>query len=145
VKPLLSISCFALVGLLSAQQPPPLPPESTPKDVRDFIRTAAEALTNKDATDFLDRFDGKMPGFDTLNFYIQALVTHDAVLSSIEIVTDKSEDKDDRKQRAMLLDWILTIDSDRSRRQLVNVRIERQGKKWKFTSLDPVDFFKPPS
>ena len=123
-----------------AQPPPPLPPEATPKPVRDLIRSAAEALSNKDATGFLDHFDSKMPGYQMLDFYIQAIAARDSVVSTVEIVMDKG----DEPQRMLELDWILVIDSDRSRRAIVKVAVERQGKKWKFTSLDPIDFFMPP-
>ena len=130
---------FTVIALL-AQKPPALPPDATPKDVRDFIRTTAELLTNKDAVGFLDRFDGKMAGYETLSLYIQALTARNTLLSSIEIVTDKG----DNQQRAMDLDWTLTVDDNRQDRQIVKVRIEKQGKKWKLTSLEPLDFFKPP-
>ena len=132
----LLFSSFALL----AQKPPALPPDATPQDVRDFIRGTAEALTNKDATAFLDHFDGKMPEFETLSLYVQSLAARNAVISSIEIVADKG----DNQQRSMDLDWTLTVDDNRQDRQIVKVRIEKQGKKWKITSLEPLDFFRPP-
>lgn len=129
----LLLLCLPLLG-----QPPK---ESTPKDVRDFIRTTADALSNKDPRDFLARFDGKMPGYDTLNYDIEGLTARDQVLSVIEIVSDTG----DEAERTMELDWILTVDTERPRRQVVKVKIEKQGKKWKFTSLEPIDFFQPPA
>ena len=126
---------------LQAQAPPPSPRDPTPKDVRDFIRTTADALTNRDSRDFLSRFDGKMPGFDTLNYEIEALTARDQVLSVIEIVSDVG----DEAERTMQIDWILTVDTERPRRQVVKVKIEKHGKKWTVTSLEPIEFFKPPA
>jgi hypothetical protein len=136
---LFALSCWPLLSLPAFSQPA-LPPDPTPKDVRDLIRATADALTNKDTRDFLGRFDAKMPGYETLNYYVEALAARDVILSSIEIYTDQGDDR----QRTMELDWILNVDSERARRAFVKVRIEKQGKKWKFVSLEPVDFFKPP-
>jgi hypothetical protein len=125
------VACFSL-----AAQPPA---ETTPKDVQSFLRETADDLTNKDSSAFLDRFDPKMPGFQTLHYEIEGLLARPEVTSVIEIVTDKG----DNQRRELALDWILTIDTDGPRRQVVKIAMERQGKKWKITALDPVDFFKP--
>jgi hypothetical protein len=117
------------------------PAETTPKDVRDFIRETADDLTNKDTRGFLDRFDPKLPGYETLHYEIEGLVARPDVTCSIEIVA--GTDHGDNQQRALQLDWILYVETDRPRRQIVKVTIEKQGKKWKITALDPIEFFKP--
>ena len=134
---------FSVIGLPLLAQPP-LPPEPTPKDVRDFILATADALTNKDVRDFLDKFDPKMPGYEELHYNLEALAARDSVLSSIEIPADKADTSGDKPHHTLQLDWTLTIDSERPNRKLVKVTIEKQGRKWKFTSLEPIDFFKPP-
>lgn len=123
-------------SLVALGQPPA---EETPKDVLDLFRTAAEALADKDPTNFLDKFDRKMPGFDTLHDEVFALLDHSEVSSELEIVSDEG----DGQKRALQLDWVLQVDEDQPRRQIVKCRIERQGKKWKIVSIEPVDFFRP--
>jgi len=80
-----------------------------------------------------------MPGYETLHYEVEGLAARDAIVCTIEIVTNKG----DEKRRTMDLDWILIVDSEPSQRKIVKVAIERQGKKWKITALDPVEFFKP--
>ena len=123
-------------ALIALGQPPA---EETPKDVLDLFRTAVEALADKDPTAFLDKFDRKMPGYDTLHDEVFALLDHSEVSSEVEIVSDEG----DAQKRALQLDWVLSIDEDQPRRQIVKCHIERQGKKWKITSLEPVEFFQP--
>jgi hypothetical protein len=139
------MALLASAGALLAQKPPVIPPDAVPKDIQDMIRATAEALQNKDVQGFLDRFDGKMPGFEMLHYYLEGLAARDSVLSSIEIVTDKADKDSDGQRRTLQLDWTMNIDSERTRREIVKVTVEKQGKKWKFTSLEPVDFFKPPA
>jgi hypothetical protein len=125
---LFSSAAFAL-----AQAPMPQP--DLPKDVLDLFRTAAEALADKDAAGFMGKFDSKMPGYTTLRDEIVELLNRSDVSSTFEIVTDEGG--------AVQLDWTLQIDEDQPRRQILKFRIERQGKKWKIVSLEPIEFFKP--
>jgi hypothetical protein len=115
------------------------PPADTPKEVVDLFRTAVEALADKDSAAFLDKFDRNMPAYNTLHDEILALLDHSEVGSDVEIVTDEG----DAQRRTVQLDWLLRIDDDQPRRQIVRCRIERQGKKWKITSIEPVEFFQP--
>jgi hypothetical protein len=117
------------------------PPADTPKDVVDLFRTAAEALADKDSAAFLDKFDRNMPAYNALHDEVLALLDHSEVGSDVEIVSDEG----DAQKRAVQLDWLLRIDEDQPRRQVIKCRIERQGKKWKITSLEPVEFFQPPA
>ncbi len=110
-----------------------------------MIRVTAEALQNKDVAGFLERFDGKMPGYEMLHYYLEGLAARDSVLSSIEIATDKADKDSDGQRHILQLHWILNVDSERLRNEIVKVTVEKQGKKWRFTSLEPVDFFKPPA
>lgn len=119
---------------LRAQEPPP---QDAPKAVLDFFRTAAEALADKDASAFLEHFDSKMFGYDTLASEIRSLVERSDLESSIEIVADSG----DEHKRMIQLDWLLRIDQDLPKRQIVKCTIEKQGRKWKITSFVPVDFF----
>jgi hypothetical protein len=136
---------FSMAGALFAQRAPALPAEATPKEVRELVRVAAEALQNKDVQDFLDHCDGKMAGYEMLHYYLEGLAARDSVISTIEIVSDKADSESDGQRHMLVLDWTLNVDSEPLRRGVVKVTIEKQGRKWKFTALDPVDFFKPPA
>ena len=131
-------ACPAIAIAFFTLQAQDLPPQDAPKDVLDFFRTAAEALADKDASAFLEHFDVKMTSYETLSSEVQALLERSEVASSIEVVEDHGDD-----QKHMLqLDWLLRIDMDLPRRQIVKCTIEKQGRKWKITVFDPVDFFK---
>lgn len=127
---------------LWAQAPPAIPADKTPQGIRDLIREAAEALQNKDPDLFLSHFDKAMPGYEMLHFYAEGLAAKNNVSSAVEIVEGTDRGSDTR--HTMALDWSVNIDSERLRRAVIQVTVEKQGRKWKFTSLDPVDFFKPP-
>lgn len=129
---------LSLLAISAAQAPPPLPPPDVPHDIRDLFRDVAEALVNQDASAFLSKFDAKMQGYDTLRDEVESLLDHAAVPSDIEFVSDKTEDG----KRELQIDWLLEIPNQRARRQIVTCTIAREGKKWKITSLAPIDFFK---
>ena len=139
------ICLFSICGALLGQRPPGPPAEAVPKEVRDFVRVMAEAVQNKDVAGFLGRCDGKMPGFEMLHYYLEGLAARESVMSSIEIASDKADAESDGQLHRMVLDWILNIDSEPVRRVAVKVTVEKQGKKWKFTAVDPIEFFKPPA
>jgi hypothetical protein len=119
---------------LSAQE---LPPQDAPRDVLDFIRTTTEALANQDAQDFLSHFDPKMPGYAKFSDDVQALLARSEVSSTIEIVSDRG----DNQKQTLELDWLLQIDENAPSRRIVKCALEKQGKKWKFVSFDPVNLF----
>jgi hypothetical protein len=110
--------------------------------VRSLASTLAQAhdadgLGRADAGPFLDHFDPKMPGFSTLRDEIESLVTRAEVGSSVEILSDEG----DSSKRTLKLDWILEIQDQRPRRQLITCTIERQKKDWKITAIEPLTFF----
>jgi hypothetical protein len=140
----IAVITFALSALIAAFALPaqdlPLqnvPPQDAPKDVLDFFRTAAEALADRDASAFLDHFDPKMDGFEGLDSRIRSLLERSEVGSSIEIVSDSG----DEHQRMLKLDWLLRIDQNLPKRQIVSCSIEKQGRKWKIVAFAPLDFF----
>jgi len=114
-----------------------LPPQDAPKEVLDFFRTSAEALADKDADAFLDHFDSKMPGYEALASDVRSLLERSEIGSSIEIV----EDQGDQHRRMLQLDWLLRIDQNLPRRQIVKCTIEKQGRKWKIVAFDPLGLF----
>src|SRR5277367_4513036 len=105
----------------------------TPTDVLDLFRTAAEALSNKDAAEFLGHFDKSMPGYADLRDEIEELLARGEAGSAIEIVKDEGDDQ----KRTLELDWVLEIPDQQVRRKIVKCGIERRGKKWKIVGLEP--------
>ncbi len=105
----------------------------------EVFRGVSEALANRDADAFLDQFDRKMPEYDKLRDEIQELFgMAQEIGSTVDVITDEGTDQ----KRMLELDWLLKIDNDEPRRQIVKCRVEKQGKKWKITALEPVEFFR---
>lgn len=126
--------------------------EDPPKDVVDFFRSAAAALADADresnndrdiphprrATEFLDHFDKSMPGYAQFAGQIEEMVGAGEVSTTIEFVNTSGDDR----KRTLDLDWSLLFDGERPKRGVIKCTIERRGKKWKITSIAPLDFFK---
>jgi hypothetical protein len=110
-----------------------------PKEVIQVVSDAAEALANNDANVFLDLIDSRMPGYESLSAEIHYMVgAEDEIDSAVEIVSSSGGDQ----KYELELDWVLKFGMESPKRALVKCRIERQGRKWKITSLAPVEFFK---
>ena len=116
--------------------------QDRPAPQMEVFRDIAEALANRDAEAFLDQFDRKMPDYETLRAEIRELL---GVIQEIGTTIDVISDEGDEQKRSLELDWVLKFDTDDPRRQIVKCRAEKQGKKWKITALDPVEFFKKTS
>ena len=126
-----------LISMVSAADPA--------ADVLKVFRDAAEALTNDDAVAFLDNFDREMPGYTTLQTNIEGMLAAHEVGSTIEVVSEEG----DNQTRNVELDWVLLAtrkdainSAQETRRQVVKCRLERRGKRWKITRLQPVDLFR---
>lgn len=136
------IPLLLLTGLLAAL----MAFADVPAEVWKVFTDAAEALANDNLSGFLAQFDPNMPGYSTLRMNVEALMNGNEVISSIAPVTDEG----DNQKRTLELDWLLGVDSQddpgvrtTSRRGIVKVRVEREGKNWKIVSLEPLDFFRP--
>jgi len=113
--------------------------QNRPPEQMEVFRLVTEALANQDAAGFLDQFDSKMPQYEKLRDEIQELFgMAQEIGSTIDVITDEG----DELKRTLDLDWLLKIDNNAPRRQIVKCRVEKQGKRWKITALEPVDFFK---
>lgn len=117
----------------------------TAADVLNVFTSAAEGLIDDDAASFLDQFDHDMPGYAVLQNNVTGLLAAYDVGATIEEITDEGDDL----KRTVALDWLLiltqkgaTNSPQQTRRQVVKCTVERQGKQWKITALDPIDFFK---
>ncbi len=114
-------------------------------DVLNVFSAAAAALINDDAAAFLDNFDRNMPEYATLETDIDGMLAAYDVGSTIEVVSDEGDDQ----IRSVELDWLLLAtrkdainSAQETRRRVVKCRLERHGKRWKITRLDPVEFFR---
>jgi hypothetical protein len=115
--------------------------QSPSPDVVSFLRSTATALADAHESgpqQFLDHFDRDMPGYADFRNNIESLVARAEVGTAIEVVTDSG----DAQRRELQLDWTLEIQDQRPRRQVVKCTIEKRRNGWKFTALEPVDFFK---
>ena len=116
----------------------------TAADVLNAFTSAAEGLINDDAASFLDRFDRNMPGYAALQNNVEGLLAAYDVGATIEEISDEGDDH----KRTVELDWLLilkqkgtTNSPQQTRRQVVKCTVERRGKQWKITALEPMDFF----
>jgi len=113
--------------------------QNRPPAQMEVFRAVTEALANQDVDAFLDQFDRQMPDYEKLRDEIRELVgTAQEIGSTIDVIADEGDDE----KRMLELDWLLKIDNGDARRQIVKCRVEKQGKKWKITALEPVEFFK---
>jgi hypothetical protein len=126
--------------------------EDPPKDVIDFFRSVASTLVDADrelnndkeatrprhATEFLDHFDKSMPGYAEFRDQIEAMVGAGEVLTTIDFVNTEGTDR----KRMLDLSWLLQCEGEVPKRAVIKCTIEKQGKKWKITSIAPIEFFK---
>jgi hypothetical protein len=126
----LPISILGLALVATAQ---------TPQPVLDMLRVAAQALAEKDVPGFLDQFDRAMKGYDELGRQVTLLVAAEAAESSIEVVRDEGDDR----RREMQVDWLLRAGNSAPKRKIIAITVERSGRSWKITALNPIDFFSP--
>lgn len=131
------LAAGAALQLLAQAQAPP---------GAEIATDLAAALSRGDAIGFLSRFDRSMPGYARFRDLIEALLNQNEVGSSVEVLKD--EGGGDR--RTLELDWILEIagkqpDSPGGRRhETVHCTLERKGRRWLITSIEPASFFAPP-
>ena len=109
--------------------------QNRPPEEMEVFRAVSEALANRDADAFLEQFDPKMAQYETLRDEIRDLTGQaQEIGSTIDVITFDGN--------KLELDWLLKIDNGEPRRQIVKCQIEKQGKKWKITALEPVEFFR---
>jgi hypothetical protein len=114
-------------------------------DVLNVFTSAAEALINDDPALFLDSFDRNMPGYAGLQNNVEGLLAAYDAGATIEVISDQGDDQ----KRTVALDWLLILKQkgannspQQTRRQVVKCTVERHGKRWKITALEPIDFFR---
>jgi hypothetical protein len=124
-------------------------------DVWDVIAGAARALTEAtalpppnrgSAAPFLSSFDPKMRDYDTLRAKVTALIAQADLQSTLDPVRNEGDDR----ARDLDIDWQLRITdlatglTSARRQEIVKCRVEKQGRKWRIVSIQPMSFFSPP-
>jgi hypothetical protein len=115
-------------------------------EVFNVFQSIANGLSEGDAGPFVRALDPAMPGYQKLTDNVRALVAQTGILSAIEVLTEKG----DAGHQDVQLDWFLEITGKGDpmslvrRRELVKCKLEKQKKKWRIVSLEPVSLFEPP-
>jgi hypothetical protein len=124
-------------------------------DAWELIASAARALgeatalpppNRGSAVPFLSFFDHKMPGYETLRTNVTALIDQ----ADLQTTIDQAGNEGDDRARNVTVDWELRITdlatavNSTRRQELVKCRVEKQGRKWRIVSLEPLSFFAPP-
>lgn len=121
-------------------------PEDEAREIWDLLTRLAAALSQANLTEFLEGFDRSMADYQRLQANVAAMLGQYEVQSSIEVLRDEG----DVAARTVELDWFLQLEEQRDagavtrRRERVHCRLEKRGKKWKITGIEPVAFFAPP-
>jgi hypothetical protein len=120
-------------------------PADPRQEVYDLLGSMASGLSEGNPGQFLQAFDRSMKGYAELAANVRALVEQADVLSAVELV----EDGGDEQHRNVTVDWLLQLaDKQNSaavtrRQQNIKIRLEKQKKKWRIVSLEPLSFFSP--
>jgi len=120
-------------------------PEEETREIWDLLTRVAAALSQGNLAAFLGGFDRSMKGYQALAANAAALLGQYEVQSSIELLRDEPAGA----ARSLELDWFLQLEEQRDagavirRRERVHCRLEKRGKEWKITGIEPLAFFAP--
>ena len=115
-------------------------------EVWELLSSAASDLSAGHGDQFLGAFDSAMPGYQDLRNSVTALLGQADVQSSIELVSNEGNEG----SRKVEVDWLLRItghtdvSGSMSRQERVKCGFEKQGRRWRIVSLEPLSFFAPP-
>jgi len=121
-------------------------PDDEAREIWDVLTGLAAALSQGSPAQFLEAFDRSMPGYRMLETNVTALLGQYEVQSSIELLREEPGGA----ARTVELDWFLQLEEQRDagavtrRRERVSCRIEKRGKKWRITGIEPLAFFALP-
>src|ERR1700686_591250 len=105
----------------------------TQQELIDLFASMASALSEANPDVFLRAIDPAMPGYERFASNIRALATQNNLSNSVEIVSQKGDDR----VQDVELDWLLEISGKGQslvfirREVIVKCRLERQKKKWR--------------
>jgi hypothetical protein len=123
------------------------------QEVLDLFTSLAASLSANNASEFMSAFDRRMPGYEKLQGYVNALVgpklPDDTFLINTENYVDVVSDEGDAQHRTVELNWRMRIKhkidgtAQVSREQKLKCTLEKSGKKWKIVAMEPIEYFKP--
>ena len=105
----------------------------------------AADLPSANTRKFMQAFDPAMPGYSRLSDNILALEQGGEVESSVDLVKNEGDDR----VRTIVVDWSLNLVSQETkvvsqhRQETVTCTLEKRGKSWRITAIDPVTLFAP--
>jgi hypothetical protein len=115
-------------------------------ELTELLRVMAAALSESNAEVFLRGIDPAIPGYERFAANVRALAAEYELSNTIDFRDQKGDDR----VQMLELDWLLDIKGKGAsllfvrREQIVKLRLERQKKKWRIVSLEPLSFFDPP-
>lgn len=118
----------------------------THADVVDLFASMASALSDDNAPGFMKSVDRNTPDYESLQSRVAALVQTSEIANSVELLKDEGSGT----KRNVDLDWYLELRSRTPggplvhKREVIHCVIEKQGRRWRVTSLQPGAFFEPP-
>lgn len=111
-----------------------------------MLRDVSRALQARNAALFLSHFDrDRFDAYPQLEANVVVLMEQKELGSSIRIV-EIAEDGESFRGR---VDWLLQVSPlgrtgmIETRRSMIDVRVARDGKKWRIVAFAPVDFLRP--
>src|SRR4029077_17785132 len=119
----------------------------TQQELIDLFASMASALSEGNPDVFLRAIDPSMPGYERFAANIYALATQNALSNSIEIISQKGDDR----TQVVELDWLLDISGKGEsqlfvrREVMVKCRLERKKKKRRQVDLEPNACLRPHS
>ena len=118
----------------------------THDQIVDLFASMAAALSDVNASGFMQPFDKNTPGYEKLKGQISTLLVGTEISSSVESVKDDGGES----TRTVDLDWYLQVralsqaGAIATRREIIHCELRKEGKNWKIVSLQPLEFFAPP-
>jgi hypothetical protein len=140
--------------LLSALAP--LARADSAQQVWDLFGDMAAALSAGNPQQFLTAFNKAMPGYNQLSVDVSALTKEFEIQNSVDFNKNEGDDQ----KRTVEADWLMTLRpvqdvnlqksnaevfASTSREKVLKCTVVKQGRKWRISSLDPADFFAPPT
>jgi hypothetical protein len=106
----------------------------------------AGALSQDSPREFLAPIDRAMTGYEALSRNIHALLDQATAGSAVEVIREEGGGD----TYTFELDWFLEIKPKSAvgglerRRERVTAKLERKGKRWRVTAMEPLTLFAPP-
>ena len=137
IRRALLLSCFALAAFGA----------DTAAGAVDVVANMAAALSDGNVAPFSSALSRQMPDRDRVLDNVRAMVAQADVKSSVEPLSNEG----DEQKRTLVLDWALAMQRKGpdlrivNRQQDLKLTLQREGKKWKVTAIEPATFFEPPN